>query len=273
MSYRVARYITENEIETQPGKYFWRVSAAKAAASLNAAQSDRNFIQKFLAGPQGTWQVFNKAVLDRAIQFAKEKKWQAEDTAKRKARADAYIASIRKLDDVTSGVPVTLPTKVINWLDEEPTDHDGMRYAEPEDTTGSHDEVRPKQDDTSWGVSEEQWDWANGGTLVKEITPEQAAGIACWPPLEDDLPTRTPDDTVLPADTLTPDEALDVLDQAVFTPRYAEPDALPCTSDAEHAAIMKANGDAVTTPGPAKSTTRKRPARPRTIIVDNDQDA
>lgn len=266
-TYKVARYIAEHEIEVQPGGYFWRRSAVKAAESLNAAMLKRNALVEAFSAPLPLWQAFRADVLARALEFAKEETWKAEERAERKRRATEFLDSMNNdrpsvLDDAK---PVP-PAKTVHWLDEDPIDHEGARYCEPEDTDGGRDVVRK-----SWGVTEDQWDQAFAGSL--------AGGT--------DLPVRIPADEILDATAgMAWEQAEKAWEGVTFVPvqetllnreenAAADTEQIPAfvPEDVQLSPAMEAFlADApVTVKRPA---TRKRPTRKLpTLMVENDDTA
>lgn len=261
MTYRVARYTNSTTIEERPGKFFWRRSAVKVAQDLNDATHKPTGITGFfqaIAGSPSPWEVFSVKALAYAHTLAEEKAWQAKDREARAQRLRNLMAEQQRpsvLDDVEAGHPATVPVRVLPWLDEDPTDAG-----------------------TSWGVTEDQWDAANGGSLEggKE------------------LPVRIPD-VELPDPTadLPPEEAAKFWEGVTFLPVQEtllnrEENAAADTTQIPSFGPEDAKNGTLVIPeevqlSPAVEAfladapvTVKRPARrrsARTNVVDNDQDA
>lgn len=259
MTYQVARYTTQTTMEVQPGWHFWKRSAQKAADTLNGAQSERGPIVRAFSGPQGTWKVFGSRVLASALALAQELERQRQDVERRKARTERLRADLAEIerryaveapfmaDTLAPGTAVSVQPRQIPWLDEDPTSGDGLRFAEPEDTDGGHDEVRPAHlayalvfpPATPW--AEENWDTANGGSLKggKE------------------LPVRVPaDEIVNTTEDMTPEDAEKAWAGVVFVPQ--EVTLSP--------AVDEFLADA---PVAVKRPARKRPARRLDSIIDD----
>lgn len=181
--FKVARYTDVNVIEEQPGGYFFRRNAQRAADQLNKGLPKRNVLVEFV-NPYSRWSVFSATVLARAKSQALELRWAAEDRARREERAVRFVKLLQEprpsvLDDAEAGHPETVPARLLPWLDEDPT--------------GA----------AAWGSTEADWDAANAGSLdggrelpvrvpageiidaTAGITPEEAekawAGVAFVP--------------------------------------------------------------------------------------------
>lgn len=259
--YKIARYTGPTTIEAQPGRYFWKRSARNAANSLNDATDDMAPLLRVFKGTAGLWQVFKEPVLNRAIAHARTVAREQEQQMRTEQRTAEYLRA-------KAEHPAGKGTQSIKWLDEDPTDHDGLRYAEPEDTDGSHDLVRPAPASRTFGAAdpleEDVWDAANGGSLlVGGELPVRVPGAA----LElEPLPVN-------PTAEMTPEDAEKAMAGFPFIPQDIPltPENDPETAELEkrfQASPVAAQVDAFLSDPETPRTTLKRPARRRSTKTE-----
>lgn len=235
--YKVARYTGDYAIEEQPGGYFFRWSAQRAADQLNKGLPKRNVLVEFV-NPYSRWSVFSTTVLARAKSQALELRWADEDRQMREERAARFVKLLQEprpsvLDDVEAGHPETVPVRLLPWLDEDPT--------------GA----------TAWGNTEADWDAANAGSLDGGR----------------ELPVRVPADEIINATAgITPEEAEKAWAGVAFVPNDAfdshivltaenDPETAELERRFQASPVAAEIDESIASPGPRTPT--KRPVRKR----------
>lgn len=188
--YEVAKQISDERIEVMAGKYLFRFRAQRVADSRNAAAPTLGAFFALAKGNGPRWEVWPSKALDAALDTASRMRTERERARIRggvvvetvpaasvpleKRQPGMALADMPLEEAKTLAEGVLAVREPVKWLDEDPTDHDGLRYAEPEDVTGDHDEVRT--------ATEDQWDAAfwgplDSGKAIPAIEIDPTAGM------------------------------------------------------------------------------------------------